>query len=91
MQGFFRVYFALVEFALVTAITLTCYVMIVKHEFSIREARRLPCNVWVDASNHSPPCLCFVLFCLGGGMQADVYPSGRPARCTHPGNKVHLL
>lgn len=38
-QGFARVYFALVEFALVTAITLTCYVMIVKHEFRIQEAR----------------------------------------------------
>lgn len=41
VQGFARVYFALVEFALVTAITLTCYVMIVKRQFGIQEARDL--------------------------------------------------
>lgn len=41
LQGFGRVYFALVEFALVTAVTLTCYIMIVKRNFSIQEARTL--------------------------------------------------
>lgn len=37
VQGFARVYFSLVEFGLITSITLTCYLMIVKHEFSIQE------------------------------------------------------
>ncbi|CAM9189802.1 unnamed protein product [Ectocarpus sp. 8 AP-2014] len=37
LQGFGRVYFALVEFALVTAITLTCYVMVVKRYYGIQE------------------------------------------------------
>ncbi|CAM9652236.1 unnamed protein product, partial [Hapterophycus canaliculatus] len=40
LQGFGRVYFALVEFALVTAVTTTCYVMIVKRDFRIQEARK---------------------------------------------------
>lgn len=46
LQGFGRVYFALVEFALVTAVTLTCYIMIVKRNFSIQEARDTRCWSW---------------------------------------------
>ncbi|CAN0199303.1 unnamed protein product [Scytosiphon promiscuus] len=44
LQGFGRVYFALVEFALVTAVTTTCYVMIVKRDFRVQEARNGCCR-----------------------------------------------
>lgn len=37
VQGWARVYFSLVEFGLITVITFTCYLMIVKHEFGIQD------------------------------------------------------
>ncbi|CAM9452076.1 unnamed protein product [Choristocarpus tenellus] len=48
IQGFSRVYFAVVEFCLITAISLLCYQMIIKHDFSMQERMKTVCIVcWV--------------------------------------------
>lgn len=52
VQGWARVYFSLVEFALVTAITLTCYLMVVRQQFHIQEVSAGCTDSWTLRTKH---------------------------------------
>ncbi|CAM9668284.1 unnamed protein product, partial [Discosporangium mesarthrocarpum] len=43
LQGFMRVYFAVVEFSLITAIGLTCYQIIINRDFTMQEHTGIVC------------------------------------------------